>query len=233
MNTTVVYDIDHLYKYYPGQTEPANKDISLCILEGEIFGLLGDNGAGKTTLVKQMVNLIRSTSGNIRLYGKSIDKDPLYVPQHIGYMPQNNLALNNLTVSESIYFTAHLRGMSQKESKRECEKLIEQWNLEDIRKRPCIHISGGQKRLLQLSIALAGAPPILILDEPTNDLDPLKRKQVWEVLQKLNREHQVTIIFITHDAIEAEKIIQRIGIMRRGILVAIGKLSELKSKIDQ
>jgi ABC-type multidrug transport system ATPase subunit len=229
----IVYDIHDLVKNYPGQKTAANDHIFLQINQGEIFGLLGDNGAGKSTLVRQMANLVRSTSGEIRLFGKLISADPMLVPRLVGYMPQDGLALNNLTVKEAIYFTAHLRGMSRRDALRECERLLELWNIGHLRDKVNIRLSGGQKRLLQLAVALAGSPSILILDEPTNDLDPQRRKEVWETLRQINRDQGTSVIFITHDALEAEKIIQRVGIMRLGKIAAIGKSAELKSLVDQ
>ncbi len=227
------YEIQNLVKIYPGQSQPANDGISLQIQPGEIFGLLGDNGAGKSTLVRQMANLVRSTSGKITLFGRPVDHDPLYVPRHVGYMPQDAMALNNLTVSEAIYFTAHLRGLDGHAARLERDRLLEEWQLSGLRSQPSTRLSGGQKRLLQLAVALAGKPPVLILDEPTNDLDPQRRNQVWHALRQINQAQGVTIIFITHDAIEAEKIIQRVGIMHLGKLVATGKPGELKSLVDQ
>ena len=229
----IVYDIQDLMLVYPGQQRPANNRITLQIQQGEIFGLLGDNGAGKSTLVRQMANLLRPTSGSIRLYGEPVGKDPLLVPQHVGYMPQDGLALNNLTVEEAIYFTAHLRGLPRAEARQECKMLIDLWDLGEFRSRPSIRLSGGQKRLLQLAVAFAGLPPVLLLDEPTNDLDPQRRKQVWEAMRRTNQEKGTTIIFITHDAIEAEKIIQRVGIMLSGNLVALGRPVDLKSQVDR
>ncbi len=228
-----VYDIQHLTKIYPGQQKPANKDISLQIQQGEIFGLLGDNGAGKSTLVRQMANLVQSTAGSIRLYGRPLGQDALHAPRYLGYMPQDGLALNNLTVEEALYFTAHLRGLDRREARRECQALLDLWQIHEIRRRPNTRLSGGQKRLLQLAVAMAGSPPVLLLDEPTNDLDPQRRKEVWDVLRRLNQEKGTTIIFITHDAIEAEKIIQRVGILHVGELVALGRPPELKAKIDR
>jgi ABC-2 type transport system ATP-binding protein len=229
----IVYDIRDIVKLYPGQTKPANKQITLQIAEGEIFGLLGDNGAGKSTLVRQMVNLVRSTSGMISLFGKNIYKNPLVVSMNVGYMPQDGRALNNLTVGEALYFVAHLRGLRRAEALHERDRLLELWRIEALRDKSSNHLSGGQMRLLQLAVAMAGSPPVLILDEPTNDLDPQRRNLVWDVLRMINRMQGTTIIFITHDAIEAEKIIQRVGIMLEGTLVALGKPSELKPSIDQ
>jgi ABC-2 type transport system ATP-binding protein len=93
----LVYDVEDLVKYYPGQAQAANDHLTFQVQQGEVFGLLGDNGAGKTTLVRQMVNLLRSTSGNIRLYGQSIANDPSLVALNVGYTPQDAPALNNLS----------------------------------------------------------------------------------------------------------------------------------------
>lgn len=229
----LVYDIQHLSKIYPGQRAPANDDISLQIHTGEIFGLLGDNGAGKSTLVKQMVNLLSSTAGAITLFGKPVGQDPLHVPLVVGYMPQASNALNNLTVGEALYFSAHLRGLSRHDAKQERERLLRLWQMEELRDKYSSRLSGGQQRLLRLAVAMAGAAPVLVLDEPTNDLDPQRRKLVWDVLRDHNRTQGTTLIFITHDAIEAEKIIQRVGIMHAGRLVALGKPGDLKRQVDQ
>jgi ABC-2 type transport system ATP-binding protein len=229
----IVYDVRDLVKVYPGQTCPVNRNIDLQIRQGEIFGLLGENGAGKSTLVRQMVNLLRPTSGSITLFGRSIGGDALLVPTHVGYMPQEALALNNLTVGEALYFSAHLRGLSRADARRERDALLEMLKMEALRHRPSLRLSSGQRRLTRLAAAMAGSPSVLVLDEPTSDLDPQRRKLVWEVLRHLNGERGTTIIFITHDAIEAEKVIQRVGIMRDGELVAVGRPSELKQRVDQ
>jgi ABC-2 type transport system ATP-binding protein len=229
----IAYDVQNVVKYYPKQKRPANKDVTLQVDEGEIFGILGDNGAGKTTLVRQMVNLLRPTSGRIALFGQDVGSDPLYVSMNVGYMPQETHALNNLTVGEALYFTAHLRGLSRADARRERDELMALWQMERLRDKYSLRLSGGERRLLRLAAAMAGAVPVLILDEPTNDLAPQRRRLVWDVLSQINRERGTTIIFITHDAIEAEKVIQRVGIMREGELVAVGRPSELKGTIDR
>ncbi len=229
----LVYDVQDLVKCYPGQKQPANDGITLQINAGEIFGILGDNGAGKSTLVRQLVNLQRATSGHIKLFGQDIFKHPDLVPLYVGYMPQDSESLNNLTVGEALYFTAHLRGLSGKEAHQERDRQLELWQIGSLRAKYSSRLSGGQKRILRLAVATTGLRPVLILDEPTNDLDPQKRKLVWDVLRSLNSEYGTTIIFITHDAIEAEKIIQRVGIMHAGRLVALGPLGDLKRIVGQ
>ena len=228
-----VYAVSNLTKIYPNQHRPANEDISFSVEAGEIFGLLGDNGAGKSTLVRQMVNLLRPTSGSVRLLGKPVQDDPLLVPRHVGYMPQSGRALNVLTVGEAIYYTAHLRGLSRRDAVAERERLLENWQLEELRDHLSSRLSGGQQRLLQLAVAMAGKPPVLMLDEPTNELAPQRRRHVWEMLRAENQKRDTTIIFITHDAIEAEKIIRRVGIMRAGRLVALGNPQTLKQQLDR
>ena len=229
----LVYQIVNLTKIYPEQAAPANDRIGLEIERGEIFGLLGDNGAGKSTLVRQMANLLAPTGGTIRLFGQPLASSPLYTPRQIGYMPQTGLALNNLTVAEALYFTAHLRGLSRRDAVTERDRLIGLWGLSAIRNHITNRLSGGQKRLILLATAVAASPPVLILDEPTNDLDPQRRKLVWDVLRATNRERGTTIIFITHDAIEAEKIIQCVGIMRQGRLLAVGRPGALKADLNR
>lgn len=232
MQRPIIYDIQNLSKTYPGQEKPANQDITFEIFQGEIFGILGDNGAGKSTLVRQMVNLLSTSGGSIEFLGRSVADHPDLVTTQVGYMPQEALALNNLSVGEALYFSAHLRGMSRKEARQERDRLLMLWELESLRDHYTPRLSGGQRRLLRLAVSMAGSPPVLILDEPTNDLDPQHRKMVWDTLRQMNQESAVTVIFITHDVIEAEKIIQRVAIMRDGRLVALGRPGQLKQQLD-
>ncbi|GII62126.1 ABC transporter ATP-binding protein [Sphaerisporangium krabiense] len=227
----IAYEVRDLVKVYPKQPAPAVDGVTFHIDEGEIFGLLGDNGAGKTTLVRQMVNLLRPTSGGITLFGRDIREDPRHVPALVGYMPQSGAALNRLTVGEAVYFAGHLRGLARKAAARERDLLLEELRIGPIRDKSSARLSGGQRRLLQLGVAMAGHPPVLILDEPTNDLDPVNRKYVWDVLRRWNAEHGTTIVLITHDAVEAEKVIQRVGIVQRGRFTALGTPRELKKTI--
>jgi ABC-2 type transport system ATP-binding protein len=229
----IVYHVEDLYKSYPRQAVPANRALTFEVHEGEIFGILGDNGAGKSTLVRQMSNLLRSTSGSIRLFGEPITQRPQRVALTVGYMPQQTGALNHLTVGEALYYTAHLRGLSRTDASREREQLLEQWRIPSLRNKDSAGLSGGEQRILRLAVAMAGALPVLILDEPTNDLDPVMRRLVWDNLRALNSERGTTIIFITHDAVEAERVIQRVGIMHEGQMVAIGKPAALKQQLGK
>ncbi len=156
-----VYDVCDVIKRYPRQATPANDGISLHVAPGEIFGLLGDNGAGKTTLVKQMANLLAPSAGSIRLFGQPLGIHPLYTPSQIGYMPQQGMALNNLTAGETLYFTAHLRGLSRRDARAERDHLLDLLDLGPARDRMPPRISGGQRRLLMLAVTIAAAPPVV------------------------------------------------------------------------
>lgn len=230
---TLAYDIVHLTRIYPKQTRPANDDLTFSIAAGEIFGLLGDNGAGKTTLVKQMANLLRPTSGTIHLLGQPLDHRSVWAAGQIGYMPQGGGALNNLTVGEALYFTSHLRGYSRHDARQERDRLLGLLGLVELRDRAASRVSGGQKRLLMLATALAARPPIVILDEPTNELAPQNRVMVWDLLRRVNAEDGTTIILVTHNVLEAEAIIQRVGIMKAGKLIALGRPAALKEQLNQ
>lgn len=226
-----VFDLAAVTKRYEPDRSPANKDLTFAIAQGEIFGILGDNGAGKTTLVRQMVGLVAPTSGDLRFLGVPVAEAERLLTTHVGYMPQSAFALNNLTVREAIFFTARLRGCSRREARAEASRLLSMWGLEALTDRVAKQLSGGQRRLLQLAVTFAADPPVVILDEPTNDLDPVNRKRLWQLLTTVN-DGGKTIIFVTHDAVEAEKVIHRVAIMRDGRIVALGRPAELKQEID-
>jgi ABC-2 type transport system ATP-binding protein len=229
----LVLEVEGLTQRYAGTSRPANDDISFTVERGEIFGILGDNGAGKTTLVHQIVNLVRPSAGSIRLFGREVAADPIAVALQIGFMPQQAMALNHLTLSEALVATARLRGLSWREARAARQEMAELWDLGDLLGRTVRHLSGGQQRLVQLAITMAADPPVLILDEPTTNLDPPRRRKVWEVLRRRNRELGTTVIFITHDALEAEKAIDRVAILDAGRLVALGRPIDLKREVDR
>jgi ABC-type multidrug transport system ATPase subunit len=229
---SVAFDVDGITKRYPRQKHAANRDISFTVGRSEIVGILGDNGAGKSTLIQQMAGLVTPDVGTVRLFGENVAVNRRNAARSIGYMPQSAFALQHMTVSEALYFSAHLRGLTRRAARRSREYLIERWHLGDSRRLVAKKLSGGQRRLLQLAVAMAGDPPVLVLDEPTNDLDPQRRRLVWDMLNEINRERGTTIVFITHDAVEAEKVVHRVGIICRGRLMALGPPGTLKAHLD-
>ncbi|MBA4536820.1 ABC transporter ATP-binding protein [Bacillus aquiflavi] len=228
-----VYRIDSIYKEFKKGKKVANSNISFSIRQGEIFGLLGPNGAGKSTLIKQMVGQIKPTSGTIYLYDQDVLKDSYFVMNNVAYYSQETFALHKLKVYEAIYFTARLRGIRKQAAKNETEELLQTLGLDELRNMYVKNLSGGQKRMVGFAACLTGKLPVLILDEPTNDLDPLKRNLIWNLLQKKNREEGTTIILVTHNLLEAEKIVDRVAVINQGKVLAIDYVGRLKQLVDQ
>lgn len=228
---TPVFETRGVTKSYRGARGPANLDITLEIAQGEFFGLLGGNGAGKSTLARQLMGLIRPDSGRILLAGQDVGLDPGLPGRMIAYMPQSAFALNALTVAEAVFFAAHLRGLNRCGARRERDRVIDLLDLGALAGRVAKNLSGGQRRLVQLAVTLADAPDIMILDEPTNELDPVRRREVWSLLREEHATRGRTIILITHNALEADQVIERVGIMKDGRLLTVGRPADLKRKL--
>ncbi len=227
-----VYEVENLTKIYPQGKVVANDDLSFSINRGEIFGLLGPNGAGKTTLVKQLLGLLPPTSGNIWLFGADIVSQSDIVPYYVSSMAQRPSALADLKVHEALEITGRLRMLDRDQARAESDSLIEEFGLGDLRSRVIGKLSQGQQRLVSLALALVANLPVMVLDEPTNDLDPRHRKQLWDKLQDLNRTRGTTIILVTHNVIEAERVLERVGIINHGQIMAMGEVSHLKNRLN-
>jgi ABC-2 type transport system ATP-binding protein len=226
-----IFDVVDVTKVYAARQQPANDHVTLTINRGEIFGILGDNGAGKSTLIQQLAGLVAPTAGVVRFLGADVAAAGRELTANVGYMPQTAFALNNLTAREAIFFTARFRGLSRAEARAEAARMLGQWGIEPIKDRVAKQMSGGQRRLLQLAVAMTASPPVLILDEPTNDLDPVNRRRVWEHV-RLAQNAGATVIFVTHDAVEAGKVVSRVAIMRGGRIAALGRPAELKGQLS-
>lgn len=227
-----IYEIDHVSKLYKKGEIEANKDIHFDVLKGEILGLLGPNGAGKSTLIKQMVGHLAPTTGEVRFQGKNVLKQTKYVAQNVAYYAQEPHALTTLRTWEVLYFTARFRGLKKEDALKQTDELLERFEMMDLRNKLLKHVSGGQKRLIGLGTCLIGHAPVLILDEPTNELDPQKRRLVWDLIQQRNGQG-TTIILVTHNILEAEQVVDRVAVIDHGKLLAIDHISQLKQRVDQ
>src|SRR5437588_4830940 len=230
---TPVYVVRDLVKTYKAGRVRANDGLSFDITPGEIFGLLGPNGAGKTTLVGQLTGLLRPDAGTLLLYGQDITRDSRLATEVVAVLTQLPLPLDDLTTEEAVVLTGHLRGLSRRAARQAGTALIERLGLGRCRSKRLGALSGGQKRLASLATALIGDRPVLVLDEPTNELDPANRRMVWDLLIELKRRHGRTIILVTHSVLEAERVIERVGIINHGRIMALGTPGELKARVDR
>jgi ABC-2 type transport system ATP-binding protein len=229
---TCIYEIDQVSKVYKKGKVKANEEISFEVFQGEILGLLGPNGAGKSTLIKQMVGHLAPSAGEIRYQGKNVLKQTKYVAQQVAYYSQEPHALTTLKVWESLYFTGRLRGLAKQDALQQTDELLERFDMNDLRHKLLKHVSGGQKRLIGLGTCLIGHAPVLIFDEPTNELDPKKQRLVWDLIQERNQKG-ATVILVTHNVLEAEQVVDRVAVINHGKLLAIDHVSQLKQRVDQ
>ena len=231
MGRNHAYEVRNLRKIYKKPAVVANDGIDFTVAPGESFGLLGSNGAGKTTLVRQLVGLLQPTSGEIKLFGDPLRTDGGADPRvgrTVAYLPQGALGLGELKVAEAIRWTGMLRGCGRATAEAETEELVEALELGPLVDRQVRKLSGGQRRLVQIGMTLVCRLPVLILDEPTADIDPGLRRRIWELLADRCRAG-AAMILVTHDVAEAEHVLDRVAIIDGGKVAAAGSPAELKS----
>ncbi len=224
MDTSTIISVNNLTKYY-GST-PGVQNINFTVNQGEIFGFLGSNGAGKTTTIRLLLDLLRPSSGEIKIFGDSIDSHSLEIRKRCGYLPGNFFAYSNMTGSDFLRFVASMRkaGPGMQES------LIARLQLsQDDLSLKIKHLSHGMLQKLGIIQAFFHQPELLILDEPTIGLDPLMQEEFYRLLREMQNEGK-TIFFSSHNLPEVEKVCHRIAIIRKGELVALETLEGLKKK---
>ena len=200
--------------------------LTLNIVEGEIFGLVGPDGAGKTTTMRLLTAILEPTSGDAWVAGHHIVKEAEALKEDIGYMSQRFGLYPDLTVMENIEFYADIYGVPREGRQERIDRLLAFSNLTPFKKRLAGNLSGGMKQKLGLACALLHTPKVLFLDEPTNGVDPASRRDFWRILYQLLRE-KVTIFISTSYLDEAERA-NRVGLLHRGRLLAVGTPDEVK-----
>jgi ABC-2 type transport system ATP-binding protein len=204
----------------------AVNSLNLQIEQGEIFGLVGPDGAGKTTILRLLTAVLEPTSGQGWVYDKDIIKESEALKEYISYMPQRFGLYEDLTVIENMNFYADIYCISSKERDTKIEKLLEFSDLKPFRNRLARNLSGGMKQKLGLTCALIHTPKILFLDEPTNGVDPVSRRDFWQILYQLLKE-KVTILLSTSYLDEAERC-KKVGLMHKGVLLKCDTPSSIK-----
>lgn len=210
----------------------AVNDISFEVAKGEIFGFLGANGAGKTTAIKMLIGISKPSSGEATVAGFDIAKQSEMVKKNIGYMSQKFSLYDDLTIKENITFFGGIYGLSRKEIKEKTAILIAELELEEVANQLVGALPLGWKQKLSFSVALLHEPKIIFLDEPTGGVDPITRRQFWEMIYA--QAHKGTTIFVTTHYMDEAEYCDRVSIMVEGKIEALDSPKNLKQqfKVD-
>jgi ABC-2 type transport system ATP-binding protein len=219
-----VIDTQGLGKVY--KRVEALKGLNLRVPKNSIFGFLGPNGAGKTTTIKLLLGLIRPTAGSASIFGLDVQKDSVAIRSRIGYLPQDPRFYEYMSAREVLDYTAHFyfKGPQDQIDQRVAETL-DLVGLDDKADRPIKGFSGGERQRLGIAQAQVNYPDLLILDEPAASLDPMGRRDVLEVMEKLRK--YTTIFYCTHILDDVQRVSDTVAILNHGELVAYGSIEEL------
>lgn len=207
-------------------------DVTLQVRPGETMGLLGPNGAGKTTMVRMLTTLTPVQHGELRIFGMDARRQTTDIRSNIGYVPQQLSIEPALTGKQNVAWFARLYGVPRAERADRVDQALVAMDLIDVADRLASSYSGGMVRRLEVAQALVNRPSLLVLDEPTVGLDPIARDGVWEQVQKMQSQFGMTVLLTTHYMEEADALCDRVALMHRGQLRAVGTPDRLKAKVS-
>lgn len=229
-----ILDITNLTKRFGDLT--ANDAVALAVQPGEVVGLLGHNGAGKTTLVKQIVGLMKPDTGQITVNGVDAIANPAQARLQVSLQAQSQAPLDGLTPYEAITIAGQLHGMKPLATRQATEAMLEQLDINSWRTTRALPegrgLSGGIRRLTAFAMAVVCPTPLLILDEPTNDVDVARRRLLWHVVRQV-ADTGVGVLLVTHNVHEAEQVVDDLYILDHGRVVASGSPDQLRGRTDQ
>lgn len=206
----------------------AVQGLNLQVFPGELYALLGVNGAGKTTTMKLLTGLLRPDGGTLEILGKKVPQETEAVRSMTAISPQETAVAGLLTVRENLELMARVHGLGKKEGQKRAADTMTALGLHPVKDRRAKTLSGGWQRRLSIAMALIGEPQVLYLDEPTQGLDVLARRELWREVESL--KGKTTIVLTTHYMEEAQALSDRVGIMAGGRLLAEGTVEELCEK---
>ena len=222
---TIVLDAKNLTKLY-NHTKVVDS-INLQIQEGEIFGFLGPNGAGKTTTILMALGLTEPTSGEINIFGYNSTREPLKVKKITSYLPENVGFYEDLTAQENLKYITRLNGIPEKKADAKIEEVLKNVGLQDVAQVEVGKYSKGMKQRLGMGAVLVKEPKLAILDEPTTGIDPKGVEEILELIVRMSREQNITVLLSSHLLYQVQKICTKIGIISQGRIVAQGTIEEI------
>lgn len=205
--------------------------LSFEVRPGEIYGLLGSNGAGKTSTIKSVVGLVRPASGHVRVFGLDAVSDGRRVKERVGYVPETAMLYEALTPREFLEFVASVRRLDPTFASERTHAYVTAFRLEEEFEEPILALSNGTRQKVLLIAALLHQPPLLVLDEPLNSLDPRSVRLMKDLLSRYVASGERGILFSTHTMEVAEQLCHRVGILDRGVLRGEGTLAALREKV--
>lgn len=223
-------ELKSITKLYDVNSVPAVLDVNLKVEKGEIFAFIGPNGAGKSTLIKMITGILEPTQGEVFIDGISMAKNPVECKKVLGYVPDNPDIYERLTGSEYLNFMADVYNVSTNDRKIRIKKYLEAFGLENAINQQIKSFSHGMRQKLVIIGTLIHEPKLWVLDEPMVGLDPMAVKLLKDEM-KSHCEKGNTVFFSTHILEVAEKLCDRVGIINRSELVAVGTIEELKAKV--
>jgi ABC-2 type transport system ATP-binding protein len=228
MSVDAVVVLEKLKKHYGDFKAVVELDLS--VAAGEIFALLGPNGAGKTTTIRMLMGILQATGGSARIDGLDCFADRAQVMRKVGYLPDEPIFYDYLRGREILRFVGEMHGLDRAESAKRSQELIERLDLGDALDEYAVNYSKGMRKKLAITCALLHDPALLILDEPTNGLDPYATRTFHELI-RAKAENGKSVFFATHLLDQAEKLCHRVGILYKGRLAAVGQLGDLRDKL--
>ncbi|HSB06767.1 MAG TPA: ABC transporter ATP-binding protein [Thermodesulfobacteriota bacterium] len=228
MEKQVIIETEGLTKRYGSQTAVDN--LNLSIDEGEVFGFLGPNGAGKTTTILMFLGLTEPTSGKVKVIGFDPTRDPFHVKEKVGYLPENVGFYDDMDARQNLRYIARLNRIPDKVSDTRIDETLNLVGLLDEAKKKVGTYSKGMRQRLGIAEVLIKEPKLIFLDEPTIGLDPDGTNRMLDLIHSLSRDRKMTVFLSSHLLDQVQQICDRVGIMIKGKLVAIGPIGELAKK---